>query len=139
MNQEAVLKQLAEILKRVFFHGDLIQDLHGILSKSGIEQAFLSLFLTRIKFLLEYSNNATKHEEFERLSHTSVGLYSMHLSRRGFNIRILYALLQEGDPVLLHAFSERAGKRVTSYENHIPIAEERLRSFLEEYSENEEE
>ena len=130
MNQEEVFRRLAATLSPFHLHQSFISDFLRLLPKSGVERAVLALLVARLKYLLE-------HEEFERLSYTETGLYSMHLSGKGFNYRILYAFLSDGAPVLLLVFSERAGKRATSYEKYIPVAEARLRSFEEEYNEKE--
>ncbi len=57
----------------------------------------------------------------------------MHLTGKGFNLRILYAFLANQSPVLLLAFHERAGKRKTDYSGYIPQAAERLRQKKEEF------
>ena len=137
MNQEEVFRRLAATLSPFHLHQSFISDFLRLLPKSGVERAVLSLLVTRLKYLLAQGVDAIKHEEFERLSYTETGLYSMHRSGKGFNYRILYAFLSDGSPVLLLVFSERAGKRATSYEKYIPVAEARLRSFEEEYNEKE--
>ena len=53
------------------------------------------------------------------------------LKGSNFNIRILYAFLPDGAPILLVGFGERSGKRVSSYESYIPVAKERLNHILE--------
>lgn len=55
----------------------------------------------------------------------------MRLKGSNFNIRILYAFLPDGAPILLVGFGERSGKRVSSYESYIPVAKERLKHILE--------
>ena len=73
---------------------------------------------------------ATVLREFEPLGG---GLYSMHLSGQGYNIRILYGFMPNGQPVLLLAFHERAGKAKTDYSSHIPEAQKRFAEYKKGY------
>lgn len=134
MNREKILSFLSAVFDHLIFHQDLIQDLVKIIDRSGFEKSFFNILLARLKYLCEHGVSAVEHREaFESLSHQSNGLYSMRLKGSNFNIRILYAFLSDGSPVLLVAFAERRGKRVSSYDAHIPIAKERLKFILEEY------
>lgn len=56
----------------------------------------------------------------------------MHLSSRGFNARIMYAFLPNHEPVLLHAFYEKAGKKRTDYTGKVELALSRLEVMREE-------
>lgn len=129
MNRNEILRALTALLDGVVVHENLIQELLGLVEKSGFEKKFFQLLLVRLKFLHVQGINAIQHQEFEALAHTTEELYSMHLSGKGFNIRILYAFLPDGSPALLLGFSEKSGKRVTAYESHIPVAVERLLSM----------
>lgn len=137
MNRDDILNFLAALLGGFVIHDNLIRELSDIIERSGFEKKFFNLLLTRLKFLSEHGVNAIQHQEFESLAHTAEGLYSMHLSGRGFNVRILYAFLPSGSPVLLLGFAERSGKRVTSYEAHTPVAKDRLNIMLEAYDHGE--
>lgn len=137
MNRDNILSSLVEAFCCFVVHDNLIRELLDIIERSGFEKRFFALLLTRLKFLSEHGVNAIQHQEFESLAHTAEGLYSMHLSGRGFNVRILYAFLPSGSPVLLLGFAERSGKRVTSYESHIPVAKDRLNTMLEAYDHGE--
>lgn len=48
-----------------------------------------------------------------------------------FCCRILYAFAPDQSPVLLTAFFERGGKRKTSYEPYIPVAQRRMKEEME--------
>ena len=69
-------------------------------------------------------------KEFENIGQ---GLFSMHLTGAGFNIRVLFAFLSNNQPVLLHAFEEKQGKRRTDYSSHIPPALLRLSQTKEDF------
>lgn len=133
MNRDDILSFLVAALSNFIVHDNLIRELLNIIERSGFEKKFFRLFLARLKFLHEYGTNAIQHQEFESLAHTAEGLYSMHLTGKEFNVRILYAFLPNGSPVLLLGFAERSGKRVSSYETHIPVAINRLNTMLEAY------
>ena len=134
MNREDVLAFLTTILSAIMTHDVLISELSNMIGRSGFERKFFNALMARLKYLENFGATAIKHREwFESLSHQAEGLYSMRLKDSHFNIRILYAFLPDGHPVLLVAFKERSGKRVSSYEAYTPIAKERLAYILEAY------
>lgn len=112
-------------------HPDLVSDLVDVLRNSGNEKAFLSMFLKNLDFLKEYGINAhiQPTNQFEKLKN-SPNMFSMHIQRKGFNIRILYSFLPD-NTILLHGFYEREGKGKTDYSNSIKIAEERFKEYSE--------
>lgn len=123
MNKKAVLELLNDILRTVLHHFELQNELSDLISGSGFEIKFITLLVARLQQLAARGIQATVLQEFEPLSS---GLYSMHLSGKGFNLRILYGFMPNGQPALLRAFHERAGKRRTDYSSHIPVAASRL-------------
>ena len=128
MNRDDILQFLSALLSGFWVHKSLIDDLLPILSNSGSETKFFNLLLARLKWLLERGVQATTHKEFEPISN---GIYSMHMAGNGFNIRILYAFAPDQSPVILTAFFERGGKRKTSYEPYIPVAQRRMKEEME--------
>lgn len=127
-------KDVLDLLKALFqgfsCHPDLCTDLSNIISRSGFEAKFLSLLLIRLKYLQSNGKNAINYPEgFEALRH-SENLYSMRLSGKGFNIRILYTFLSDHMPLLLLGFEEKSGKKRTDYTSYIPVAEERIRNVI---------
>lgn len=134
MNRDDILSYLAAALGSFVVHPNLVTELAGILSRSGFEKKFFTLLLARLKYLSEHGPSSVLYPEaFESLSNKAEGVYSMRLNGNGFNIRILYAFLPDGSPALLLGFAERSGKRVSSYKPHIPVAQDRLKSIMEEY------
>ena len=132
MNREEMLKALAKELANFIIHPNLIGELSNILKNSGVEAKFLALLAARLKYLSEHGPLSIQYREgFESLTNKADNLYSMRLIGKTFNIRILYSFLSNGTPVLLLAFYEKAGKRVSSYEAHIPAAKTRLQSMME--------
>jgi hypothetical protein len=117
------LLEFLQILDSYVKHTRLDSDLTDIIVGSGYELKFFTLLVVRLKFLYEQGIDAIKHQEFEALGN---GLFSMHLSGKGFNVRILYAFLPDRRPALLLGFHERAGKRKTDYTSYLEPAKQRL-------------
>ena len=128
MNRQAIFRQLLDALAAIDIHPKLIEEIIKIIVGSGCEQKFLTLLLARLNYLSLCGLDAVKHEEFELLGS---GVFSMHLSGRGFNIRILYSFLPDGSPSLLTCFYERAGKKQTDYTGQIELAKSRYKERLE--------
>ncbi len=129
MNKKEFLVRLAEIMSCFIVHRLLTGELIDALKHSGNEQTFLGTLFSRLKFLDEQRIYATRHKEFEPLAD---GIYSMHLTGNGFNIRILYGFLPDQRPALLLSFYERGGHRSTDYTGQISIALKRLKELQEE-------
>ena len=138
MNKESLLEQLVESLGTVSIHSALINEITSLILRSGFEDRFLRLFSTRLKVLSQYKEDAVLAlpDQYERLSHGLGELYSMHLTGKGFNVRILYAFHPEHSQVLLLAFTEKSGKRATGYSSFIPVALNRLEEFKKEDAED---
>ena len=130
MNREDILNSIPNILGSFDLYPDIEQEILSYIVGSGYEQQFFKLLISRLRILSLQGLNAVKHEEFENIGK---GLFSLHLSGKGFNLRILYAFLPNKKPTLLCCFYERAGKRKTQYDEYIPQSLERLNSRLEVY------
>ena len=128
MKREDVLKMLEALLVSFHVHPALIPELLSLLSESGIENNFFNILLARLKFLNQHGILATRHKEFEPIEN---GIFSMHVTGAGFNIRILYAFAPDKSPVLLLAFHERAGKRKTDYTIPKKEAVKRMKEEME--------
>lgn len=130
MNKESVLESLMMILSSFSYHLDLPSELISFISGSGYEAKFFSLLVVRLRQLSVQGIQATVMKEFESIED---GVYSMHLTGNGFNMRILYGFMPNGQPALLRAFYERAGKKRTDYTSQLPIAKSRLVQLREEF------
>ncbi len=130
MNRQAILNLLFAALSLFDIHPKLSDEIIRIIVGSGYETRFFKLLGVRLEYLSRYGVDATNHEEFELLRN---GVFSMHLSSRGFNIRILYAFLPDRTPTLLACFHERAGKRRTDYSDYINLAISRLKERMEAF------
>lgn len=131
MNKESVLQLLLCHLGEFRYHSGLLSELLELLANTGIEKYFFKQFIKRLSILARFGINAVVHEEFENIGQ---GIYSMHLSAKGYNIRVLYGFLPNSMPVLLLAFYERSGKRKTDYSLHLSPAKNRLQEEGERFN-----
>jgi hypothetical protein len=129
MNKADVLALLLQYLSDILCHNDFVPELISLIAGSGYELKFFGMLNARLLVLSSLGVQATVTKEFEPLTD---GLYSMHLAGRDFNIRIIYAFLQNRQPVLLSAFHEREGKKKTDYSSYIPVAKNRLLQMRKE-------
>lgn len=130
MNKDSVIEQLKYSLKGILCHDSLFSELLNLVVGSGFEARVFKLLLSRLLLLNKHGVMVTNIKEFENIGS---GLYSMHLTGPGFNIRILFSFLPNSLPVLLLAFHEREGKRKTNYSTHLDSALSRLDQMKEDY------
>mgnify|MGYP000887669465 CR=1 FL=1 len=128
MDRKKFLKTLIELLHSFSVHSALLTELLEELKHSGNEVSFITILEARLKFLNEHGIEATVHKEFENIEK---GIYSMHLSGNGFNMRILYGFI-DGAPALLYAFHERGGHGRTDYTGKVDVALQRLTELKED-------
>ena len=129
MNRKQVIEMLLSVLGSFRLSERFTKELIEIITGSGYEERFLKLLIARLTTLTYNGVNAIRYKEFERINEV---IFSMHISSRGFNIRVLYSFLKNGDPVLLLPFYEREGKKKTDYSTFIDPAENRLSAFIKE-------
>ena len=130
MNRDSALQLLLQHLSNILCHSAFIPGLLSLIAGTGFEEKFFRLLVARLQMLSSRGINATAAKEFEPLG---AGLYSMHLTGRGFNIRILYGFLPNRQPVLLSSFHERGGKKATDYSTYIPEAQNRLNEIRKDF------
>lgn len=125
---QEIFEELRAELEQFILYDGLLKELSKILNGSGVKERFFKMLITRLRFLRQYGKTAQEHhKEYERID---AELYSMHLSSRDFNIRILYSFTSDGC-ILLHGFYERGGKKNTDYTKSLPIAKSRLHEIKE--------
>ena len=129
MNRELFMLRLLHVFDAFHLFPSLITEILDELAKSGKEESFLRVLTKRLYQLSSLGLRACDLlEEFENIGDS---LYSMHLAQKEFNIRILYSFLSNGEPVLLLAFYERAGKKHTDYTPYLEPALDRLTKMKE--------
>lgn len=125
MKREDIIRQLECILGAVLCYSGLKDEILEITDGSGEIRLFIKHFIKRLTILSQKGKDATLcgYKLFERIDSE---LYSMIFLEDELNIRILYAFLPNGEPVLLMAFYERSRKRNTDYTKPKSIAMRRL-------------
>ena len=113
------------------FHDLFISELSSLLKKelSGHEREFTRILLRQFHYINSFRSHVNNTDNNEKLKHAN-GAYSIHLQQKNFNIRFLIHVSPDDTTVyFLSAFYERAGKGKTSYDEYIPILEQRLREL----------
>lgn len=134
MNKNSLIESLFQLLSRFKYHPDFITELIKILTSTGVDAHFLSVFEARLTLLYEHGRDAVNIAQgyFERLKNTRAPLYSMRLKTKRLNLRILYSVSADGTIMLL-PFWEKDDSYNGRYEKYIPIAEKRIHDFEEDY------
>lgn len=130
MNKQDVLDFLIQLLGSIRLAPEFISELVSLIAKSGYEGDVLRILAQRILFLNQEGKFAVRGKEFEQIDES---IFSLHMTGKGFNLRVLFAFLPSDEPVFLYPFFERAGKRATDYTRKIPIAKERFEKEKETY------
>lgn len=130
MNKNKALDKLTELIEGIIFHSLFLSELLNLVAGKGFEEKVFKLLTKQLILLNRYGVMVTNTKEFENIGR---GLYSMHLTGSGFNLRILFAFLPNAQPVLLLAFHERAGKSKTDYSSYLDPALARFAEKKEEY------
>ena len=130
MNKRDVFDYLKMLLGGILMHDLFFSEFLNLIAEKGFEERIFTLLTARLKLLTTWGYKVTCVKEFENIGQ---GLFSMHLTGAGFNIRVLFAFLSNNQPVLLHAFEEKQGKRRTDYSSHIPPALLRLSQTKEDF------
>ena len=111
MNAKTVTEFLKKYLAGILYHSLFFSEFVDLISEKGIELSVFKLLTSRLISLRTLGVMVTNIKEFELIEK---GLYSMHLKGSGFNIRVLFSFLPNGQPVLLLPFFERGGKKKRS-------------------------
>ena len=130
MNAQKVKDFLELLFRGILYHDLFFAEFVDLISGTGIENKIFKLLSSRLASLNKYGVQVTNIREFENISG---GLYSMHFAGSDFNIRVLFSFLPNGQPVLLLAFYERAGKRKTDYTPYKQPALNRLNEMKGDY------
>ena len=130
MNAQKVKDFLELLFRGILYHDLFFAEFVDLISGTGIENKIFKLLSSRLASLNKYGVQVTNIREFENIGG---GLYSMHFAGSDFNIRVLFSFLPNGQPVLLLAFYERAGKRKTDYTPYKQPALNRLNEMKGDY------
>ena len=80
----------------------------------------------QLNFLKELGTNVCKADSNEIIKNQDRDYYSLHLSGKNFNFRLLMAFDEKDTPKFLVAFYERAGKKKTDYTQYKKVLDSRF-------------
>lgn len=121
-------QKLYELLSRVKFHEDVIDEIDRLVVQKGITNQFVRMLEKNIDKIETLGTDVTRTNNFEKLKDAK-GLYSMKFKGKNMNLRMLYSYDTETNTIMLHMFYEREDSRKERYEEHIPIALKRMESW----------
>ena len=131
MNKNEVLfkltQDLEEYLKQGFqFHPLFIKEFKELLSKaSGNEKEIFSLLVKQLNYVKSLAEQVFKADGNEIIKYLDKEYYSLHLSGKNFNLRLLMTFNEDSVPIFLAAFYERSGKRNSDYTQWKKVLESR--------------
>ncbi len=131
MNRQDVKLFLEMFFSNFLMHERFLLELIDLISGSGYEKSFKKILMKQLYILSVRGVLATETKEFELIGD---GIFSMHLTGKGFNIRALYCFLSNSQPAFLTAFYERGGKKKTDYVPYLDVAQTRKREMEEKYN-----
>lgn len=140
MNKKKALALLAEYLDeyddRFIFHEQFVQELIKIATTElkGNENEFFKLFVKQLKFIDSKRERIDEADSNEKLRHFPKGdWYSIHVSTKVVNVRLLIRFLLDHSPVFLVCFNEKSGKRSSGYEQYKEVVVNRFKEIEEEW------
>ena len=117
MNKKQVLAELVKNLEECsergyVFHPKFMYEFQVLLKNAtGNEKEIFTLLIKQLNFLKELGTNVCKADSNEIIKNQDRDYYSLHLSGKNFNFRLLIAFDEKDTPKFLVAFYERAGKK----------------------------
>lgn len=126
-------KNLEEYLQQGFrFHPAFMKEFKELLhGASGNEKGIFLLLIKQLNFVRELRCQVCKADGNEIIKYLDRDYYSLHLSGKNFNLRLLMAFGVSGDPIFLAAFYERGGKRASDYTPWKPVLASRYADMEE--------
>lgn len=134
MNKKQILAELIKNLEKYLekgyvFHPKFMEEFQALLKNAtGNEKEIFALLVKQLDFLKELGTNVYKADSNEIIKYQDRDYYSLHLSGKNFNLRLLMAFDEKDTPKFLVAFYERAGKKKTDYTQYKKV----LDSIFEE-------
>lgn len=91
-----------------------------------MKKKFSHYYYKQLNFLKELGTNVCKADSNEIIKNQDRDYYSLHLSGKNFNFRLLMAFDEKDTPKFLVAFYERAGKKKTDYTQYKKVLDSRF-------------
>ncbi|GFI60907.1 hypothetical protein IMSAG049_00056 [Clostridiales bacterium] len=96
---------------------------------SGNEKEIFSLLIKQLNFVKMFKNQVYKADGNEIIKYLEDEYYSLHLSGKNFNFRLLMTFDEKNNPIFLAAFYERQGKRASDYTQWKEVLAKRYREM----------
>lgn len=143
MNKKEAFKKLAENLQKYhsigfIFHEKFLEELRELLKNApGSEKEIFALLIKQFTFIKELNTDVYKADSNEIIKYQERDYYSLHLSAKNFNIRLLMTFTEEESPAFLVAFYERSGKGASDYSSWKKVLTGRYNEIMERGLRNE--
>ncbi len=121
MNKKEALFRLTQDLEEYLelgfrFHSLFMKEFKNLLSDaSGNEKEIFSLLVKQLNFVKSLKNQVFTADGNEIIKYLDREYFSLHLSGKNFNLRLLMTFDENNVPIFLAAFYERSGKRNSDY------------------------
>lgn len=121
MNKKEVLFKLTQDIEEYLelgfqFHPLFMKEFKKLLSDArGNEKEIFSLLIKQLNFVKLLTNQVFTADGNEIIKYLNREYYSLHLSGKSFNLRLLMTFNESNVPFFLAAFYERSGKRNSDY------------------------
>lgn len=121
MNKKEIISTLAKNLEEYLhqgfrFHSMFMEEFKGLLHDAqGHEKEVFSLLVKQLNFVKVLGSQVYNANGNEIIKYLDKEYYSLHLSGKNFNLRLLMTFDKKDNPIFLAAFYERAEKKVSDY------------------------
>jgi len=112
------------------FHPEFFKEFNELVVGSGCEVQIIKQLMSRLGMIIKLKNIDCGLKWLEKLKKHE-NLYSLHIDVAKTNYRLLFSKVSD-KKLFLHVFYEKAGKRVSSYDGHVPIALNRRKEVMGE-------
>lgn len=135
MNKKQILSMLAKNLEEYLhqgfrFHPLFMEEFKGLLHDArGHEREIFSLLVKQLSFVKLLNKQVYQADGNEIIKYLAKEYYSLHLSGKNFNLRLLMAFDKDNNPVFLAAFYEREGKKSSDYTQWKSVLEKRYKQM----------
>lgn len=122
-----LIKNLEEYLHQGFrFHYAFMEEFKNLLyDAQGHEKEIFALLVKQLAFVKTLGRQVYNADGNEIIKYLDKEYYSLHLTGKNFNLRLLMTFDAENNPIFLAAFYERAGKRISDYTQWKKILDKR--------------
>ena len=135
MNKSKAIQELRKYIEEYegqyhyLFHTNFIKELFQIITKdvSGHEKEVFNILIKQFGFVNTLNTRVFEADSNEILKETGADgdYYSLHVSNKTVNLRLLMRFTEEKNPYFLAIFNEKSGKKVSDYTMWIPIIKRR--------------